>query len=306
MSIPNLKWLAAITLAAVSFSVVKAEPHCPGNVNSVPLRFANRYQMIVAVSVNHSGPYDFLLDTGTQVTMIDAALATELHVATQGDAAVAGAGFHVPAARARVDLLEVGLNTLANREVILYDLDRLNASGLQVRGILGEDFLQHFDMLIDNANRQLCLDETSTLRNHIKGPHIGLLTSNAAADNASLPSSLIVSVRLSDGLRPIRLKLDSGTNSALLYNASEILAVGLLKTASFHGSGADGAKRVYSSLPTQSVKFGPVELPGVNFLTLVGAQKDSGTSDFDGLLTLGLFRRVLICHKGRFAVLDPL
>jgi hypothetical protein len=36
------------------------------------------------------------------------------------------------------------------------------------------------------------------------------------------------------------------------------------------------------------------------------AQKDSRTSDFDGLLTMGLFRRVFICHKDHFAVLDPL
>jgi hypothetical protein len=306
MSIPNLKWLAALTLAAVSLSVAKAEPHCPGNVNSVPLRFVNRYQMIVAVSVNHSGPYDFLLDTGTQITMIDAALATELHLATEGATAVAGAGFHVSASSAHVDLLEAGSHALANREVVVYDLDRLNAAALYVRGILGEDFLQHFDMLIDNANRQLCLDETSTLRTHIKGPHIELASSITATDVALLPSSLIVLARLSDDLRPIRLKLDSGTNSAFLYNASEILAVGPLKTASFHGSGADGAKRAYSSLPPQNVKIGPVELPGINFLTFVGARKDSQTSDFDGLLTLGLFRRVFICHTDHFAVLDPL
>jgi len=42
-----------------------AEPHCPGNVASVPLHLTNSHQMIVAVSVNHSGPYNFLLDTGT-------------------------------------------------------------------------------------------------------------------------------------------------------------------------------------------------------------------------------------------------
>jgi hypothetical protein len=49
--------------------------------------------MIVAVSVNHSGPYNFLLDTGTQVTMVDPSLAAELHLNTQGSAEVAGVGF---------------------------------------------------------------------------------------------------------------------------------------------------------------------------------------------------------------------
>ena len=39
--------------------------------------------------------------------------------------------------------------------------------------------------------------------------------------------------------------------------------------------------------------------------TLVGAQKDRRTSDFDGLLTLGLFRRVFIAHADHFAIFDP-
>jgi len=49
--------------------------------------------MIVAVSVNHSVPYDFLLDTGTQFSMVDPALATELHLKAEGSIPVAGTGF---------------------------------------------------------------------------------------------------------------------------------------------------------------------------------------------------------------------
>jgi hypothetical protein len=301
----KFKSFASLVLAATMASTLFAESHCPGNIASVPLRFVNRYQMIVTVSVNHSGPYDFLLDTGAQITIIDDALAAALHLTIQGGTAVTGVGFHVSAGSAHVDLLEAGSHARANQEVIVYDLNRLHAAALHVRGILGENFLQHFDVLIDNAHRQLCLDDTTTLRTHIKGPHIELAGSiGGATDDTSLPSSLIVAVRLSDGLRPIRLKLDSGTNSAFLYNASRILAIGALRGSSFHGSGADGTERTYSGLPPQSVKIGPVELPGVNFLTLVDVQKDSSTSDFDGLLTLGLFRRVFICHSDHFAVLE--
>ncbi len=56
-----------------------AETHCPGNVASVPFRVVNR-QIIVVVSVNRSGPYNFLLDTGSQVTIVDPLLAGELHL----------------------------------------------------------------------------------------------------------------------------------------------------------------------------------------------------------------------------------
>jgi hypothetical protein len=302
----RLNSFVLVVFAATMISTLSAEPHCPGNVASVPLRFVNRYQMIVAVSVNHSGPYEFLLDTGTQITIIDSALAGELHLASHGEINIAGAGFRVSASNAHVELVEIGSHALANQEVLVYDLDHLRGAGLQVRGILGEDFLEHFDMLIDNAGRQLCLDDAFILRTHIKGPHIGLANTTATAGEASLPTSLIVSVQLSDGLRPIRLKLDSGANSAFLYNASQILAVGILRETSFHGNGADGMKRTYSSLPPQKVKIGPLELQGIQFLTLPGAQKDPSTSDFDGLLTLGIFRRVFVSHTGHYAVLDPM
>ncbi len=74
----NFRWIASFVVAATMTSALNAETKCPGNVESVPLRAVNGYLMIVAVEVNHSGPYNFLLDTGTQFTLIDPSLAAEL------------------------------------------------------------------------------------------------------------------------------------------------------------------------------------------------------------------------------------
>jgi hypothetical protein len=83
------------------------------------------------------------------------------------------------------------------------------------------------------------------------------------------------------------------------------MALGLFKGASLHGGGANGAQRTFTALPPQNVKIGSVEMSRVPFVTLAGVQKDSRTSNFDGLLTLGLFKRVFIDHINHFAVLDP-
>jgi hypothetical protein len=64
--------------------------------------------MIVSVSVNHSGPYQFLLDTGMQITAIDKSLPAELRLEAQGAAVVADAGSRQAASVAQVDLLEAG------------------------------------------------------------------------------------------------------------------------------------------------------------------------------------------------------
>ena len=67
----HFKWLASFVVAAVVVPTLTAETRCPGNVESLPFHLVNRHQMIVGVYVNHSGPYDFLLDTGMQVTAVD-------------------------------------------------------------------------------------------------------------------------------------------------------------------------------------------------------------------------------------------
>jgi hypothetical protein len=156
-------------------------------------------------------------------------------------------------------------------------------------------------MLIDNAHSLLCLDESADMRAEVKGQHVALLAPGQAETGMTLPKSLILSVRLSDGMRPVRLKLDSGANVPFLYNTSEYMALGAFRGASLHG-GANGAQRTFTALPPQDVKIGSLELSRVLFVTLAGARKDQRTSNFDGLLTVGLFRWVFVCHSDHFAV----
>jgi Aspartyl protease len=300
----TFKWFASFVLAATIVSTLSAETHCPGNVASVPFRFVNRHQMLVAVSVNHSGPYNFLLDTGSQITMVDPSLAASLHLATQGTATVVSVGIHGSASFAQLDLLETGSHSVANQKVLVYDLKNLQANGLDIQGVLGEDFLQHFDMLIDNAHKLLCLDEAGTVRTEVKGTRVALVIPASTTDDATLSKPLIVMTRLSDSRRPIRLKLDSGTNVSFLYNTDEYMALGLFRGASLHG-GAIGSQRTFMALPPQNVRIGSVEIQKVPFITLAGAQKDSRTSNFDGLLTMEFFRQIFIDHADHFAVLQP-
>src|ERR1017187_9336975 len=302
----TFKGFASLVLAAATITTLSAETRCPGNVASVPLQTVNRQQFLVGVSINHSGPYSFLLDTGTQVTMVDPALAAELHLSTQGSANVASAGSYSSssASFAHVDLLEAGSHAVANQAVLVYDLQNLSSTNRPIRGILGEDFLGRFDMLIDNAHSLLCLDDSATMRAYVKGPHIPLVTSAQSADSQSLLSRLIVAVRITDGTRPIRLKLDSGTNLSLLYNISQFMTRALFSATPLQGKGADGAQRVFSALPPQEVEIGSLDLPRVSFITRLGAEKTANMAELDGLLPTGLFRRIFIDHVNHFAVLE--
>jgi hypothetical protein len=294
----TFKWLASFALTATMVHALPAKTHCPGNVASVPLRLVNRYQMIVPVSVNHSGPYQFLLDTGTQITTIDQSLAVELHLEAQGTAVVTGAGSRQSALVAQLDLLETASHAIPNTKVLVYNLRNLH-----VQGILGEDFLEHFDMLIDNVHGLLCLDNSSAMRADLEGPHTALVTPEEVADGVELPNLIILQARLSDATRPVRLMLDSGANGAILYNTSEYL--GAPQGRHLQGTGVAGRQLIFSALPPQDVKIGSLKLSGVPFVCLASTQRDARAMGFDGVLTLGLFRRVFVAHADHFAVLEP-
>ena len=78
----TFKWFASFVLAAAIASTLSPENRCPGNVASVPFRVVNRHQMIVTVSVNRFGTYNFLMDMGSQITMVDTSLAASLDLST--------------------------------------------------------------------------------------------------------------------------------------------------------------------------------------------------------------------------------
>ena len=79
-----IKCLASISLAAITLPALYSQPRCPGNIASLPFHLVQRSRIILPVVINHTGPYPFLLDTGTGSTILDPSLATELHLKTQG------------------------------------------------------------------------------------------------------------------------------------------------------------------------------------------------------------------------------
>jgi Aspartyl protease len=301
----NFQWFASLVLAATIVPTLAAATHCPGNAASLPLHLVNRYLFVVAVSINHTGPYNFLLDSGTQITIIDPTLAAELHLDTQSGAMFTGAGTLQSASVAQLDLVEAGSHAVARQTVLVYELQSLHSADLHIRGILGEDFLEHFDMLIDNGHGLLCLDNSAAMRAAVKGPHIPLLAPAEPEDGVALPGLLIISARLSDGTRPVRLALDSGTTAPVLLDTPQYLSVQPANAVPLSGSGVDGAQRIFSALPAQDVRIGSVELGRVPFFSLAGIQKDSRVKGLDGFLPTALFRRVFIDHADHFAVLEP-
>jgi hypothetical protein len=205
-----------------------------------------------------------------------------------------------------VDLLEGGSHSVANHPVVVQDLQPLQAADLHFRGILGGDFLGHFDVLMDYAHPMLCLDDTKVMQAAAKGAHIAPVTQPQTPNEVPLTTLLIIPVHLSGfGGRVLLLMLDSGANASFLFNHAVDLAPGLRQTGQRDGYGADGVKRGFSILPPQSMQIGSLNIQQVSFAAPADSGENALTSKEDGLLATILFRRVFISYADRFVVLDP-
>ena len=301
-----IKCLASISLAAITLPTLHSEPHCPGNAASIRFRLVQSSRIIVPVTINHTGPYEFLVDTGTESTIVDPSLATELHLKTRGSAEVVGVGFSTQASFAYLDLLEAGSHSVADHLVVVLDLQPFQAADLHFRGIISGDFLAHFDVLMDYAHRMLCLDDTKVMQPEMKGKHVALVTPPHPDDEVLSTEPLIISVQLSGiAATPLLQLLDSGISVPLLYDSGKEIAAGFSVNAPIRDQGPDGVERVFDVLPPQEIKIGTLALHQISFVTLKGAGKDVPKVGVDGLLPTSLFRRVYISYADRFVVLEP-
>jgi Aspartyl protease len=168
----TMQRFSLLLVAGLVASTLHAQARCPGNATAIPFHM-NQRQMLVSVTINQSGPYDFVLDTGTQMTVVDQALAADLHLAKTGDVNVAGMSLQGGAMFAQVGSVALGEHVSKNVSVLVYDMKSLQAAGFAIRGLLGEDFLSKFDVLIDNAHNVLCLDDTGAMRGDITQANAG-------------------------------------------------------------------------------------------------------------------------------------
>jgi hypothetical protein len=129
--------------------------------------------IIVPVTINGAGPYDFLLDTGNSDTVIDRRLAEELHLPSAGEMILVTAQGKAVTPRAHSDWLSMAGATVRGLDLLLVNHYAELLPG--IRGSLGEDFLRNFDLLIDNRRHHIQLEQgPGSLAAMLTGEHTPL------------------------------------------------------------------------------------------------------------------------------------
>lgn len=115
-------------------------------------------RMTIDVAVHGLGPYRFLIDTGSQRTVVSTALAGKLGLTMGPQVRVVGiAGVH-DVATAQIDSIDIGPRSFYDLTVPLLERQNMGADG-----ILGTDSLQHQRVLLDFAHNTISIGDPKEL-----------------------------------------------------------------------------------------------------------------------------------------------
>src|SRR6185312_5344498 len=113
------------------------------------------YLMVVSASINDRGPFDFLIDTGTNTTLIDPQLAAELGLQPKDKLKLASLASATDVPRYYLQTFRVGPASVSNQEALAVPLPQLTALDPRIRGVLGMNFLLQFSFRLDYEHRTL-------------------------------------------------------------------------------------------------------------------------------------------------------
>jgi hypothetical protein len=255
---------------------------------------------IVQVSVNGTGPYPFVLDTGANVTVINQRLLRSLNIPCAGSVTVAASLGDSSQQRTESATLGIAGQSVEHVEINTLQEGQLGALEGHVQGILGENFLKYFDLLIDNDHHALTLDRTPSLANSVEGEQLPLARTGSYHSVAT-PDRIVVPLRLALLARPVSLLLDSGTNTAMLFPAQQEAA------QIAWGSGRGNIHSLNASqnchVERTNLAMGSQTLRDVVLAACEGRTRDK--TDTDGLLPTGIFHRLFISHQREYVIANP-
>jgi hypothetical protein len=289
-----------VVLLAFSSCLCAEGPAAPSTLSAIHFRSPRGSSIVVPVYMNDSGPFDFLLDTGSTITIIDPELlrSLRLDVIEGGTVTTLAGKTPIPLAVART--VNVGPVTQNKVELGVRDLAGLRQVDSKIRGVLGQNVLKDVDYLIDNRKRTIEFDFGGSLAALLDGERVSTsrieTPDNPAYWNTKVPVKLAES-----SPHDLNLILDSGSASLVLFSDSLDLTR-LSKRASLPMSMKDdiGNRKSVAEYPAQ-LSVGGVSLDVEARVMTIGFKGLPA----DGLLPTAGFDSVYISNSGSFVIFQP-
>jgi predicted aspartyl protease len=287
-------WALLCVVTLLAFAAVPVSAQSPHTV-TVSMRPSKGARTVVAVKLNGAGPYDFMVDTGATVTVVDTALFNELGLPAEGSSRVtSSAGVST---QIRSVVKEVAVDCLSAQKIVVVSMKSPVAGSdyRAVRGILGENFLRHFDILFDNQHRKMTLDAVGDLADSLAGERLPIRSPPLPGYDE-------------DRYRPmISVTVEASGQASLLLDSAATELILLRRGNQWKGFGDTRVTTVNGRLTCESTT-GRVFLgkETVSYLPMVSCQGASvKASESEGLLPTAIFKQIFISHAGSYAIVNP-
>src|ERR1700733_11181257 len=127
-------------------------------------RLVRNTMIVVPIMAGGEGPFDFVLDTGADTTIVDQSLADSLSLSSLTRIQQATLAGNRAASVSRMAALGSGQVQVRNLPVLVQDLAEIRKMDPQIQGIAGQDFLSHFNYLLDYPKHTIRFELADEIR----------------------------------------------------------------------------------------------------------------------------------------------
>ena len=250
-------------------------------------------QIEVAVTVNGTAA-TFLLDTGSEYSIVSARLARRLELAVDPRGA-----------RDFADGVSLGVGPLAmaNQRVMVMPFDTYYARGRQIDGLLGFDVFERFAVKIDWGAKTLTFWE----REAFTPPPAAIAVPIEFSGRLPVVSARL---QLTAGRRlPVRLMVDTGASQSIMlrhpFSAAHALFA-LAKGETTAPSLANGTRRLVE-IPAEQLTVASLTFDRPQVLAFTEPVGSAGSTDTDGLIGNTLLSRftLYVDYARKRLLLEP-
>jgi predicted aspartyl protease len=248
--------------------------------------------IVISVKSNQAGPFDFVLDTGADTTVVDPSIASRLSFVPLDHVRQTTLSGMQTVTRGAISGLSAGSARVDHVQVLIQDLSELRRIDARIEGIAGQDFLSHFNYLLDYHRRLIRIEHSSEIENAIDGDHVSI----DRRENRMLVRSEVQAEEIAS----LKLLVDSGANCLVLLPLA-VQALDLKKSE----SGLELTSNGRAELQTSRVRALTVGSQKLHDLAAALPAIEPAERIGDGLLPTALFAALYVNNRESFIVFNP-
>jgi hypothetical protein len=286
-------WVKPVLISTILYFTIAGFDHgIQAQSAMLPFRLVNNTMVIVSLTANGEGPLDFVLDTGTDTTLVDPLLAARLSLPAAGEIRLNSLAGSKIVTSSVLQKLTLGLAQVRNLHVLIQDLSAERKIDPLITGVVGQNFLSHFNYLLDYQAHSIQFELSSEIRTAVEGDSVLIHTTG----NRMI---VVATVQSSDDRERLRLTLDSGASAVMLVGRpSQVIGLRENKV----GMGTDAS---FGALVgrVNLLTVGPAQFHDLR--VLLCREPAYWEQIEDGVLPTALFRAMYVNNKEGFVIFNP-